>query len=293
MSKKQLLRTLLILLLALAFFGLVFLALRLSLAADQPVERKLGMLLALATFSLLISAAGMKWALAARSGSPIEFGFPSQALLALICAYGLPFLLFTLPDMLAAWTEYYRPVHPLLLPGAGFPWFILWSSLVLLAILMINLPASLRKISPVRLPLSTLVAGGLAGLGCFLTGAFLLQLIGSPDQLARPDLGAPGALIWVVIAACALIINPLAAGWFWRVWMLERAPARLSPSAWLVVTAVLFAAAQLRPLLLLPAFVLGLVCAWLAEQTRSLIPAMIAHAVFNLLMLLLTPTALL
>ncbi len=283
------------LLLALGGLGLGGWALRLWVNDPaRPIESKIGAIAAAALLSLLLGLAGLRRALPAlrkRTASPRW-----SVLWWLTCAYLPAWLAFTLPEMLVLLRQ--RPASLGLLrmvgpPGltAGQPEAFLWQGLVLaLGLLLLRPP---RPSWPPRPQWGSLAVGLLAGMALWLGCSFLLGLLLAPFQglfAPHPAPLAPALLLLLAVLAC------LAAPWALEsTFRLPGSPLQAAfplrrPA---LSTALLYALLQARPLLFLPAFGFSLGLSLLAQRTQERAPVILAHAVFNLLMLVVHPELLL
>jgi membrane protease YdiL (CAAX protease family) len=173
-------------------------------------------------------------------------------------------------------------------------WVYIWQA----AALAVAAPAFLRrktegKIASVSLRLSIrrtlrekkewLALGALAGLGLWLAGAFLISLL---DPATTASARAPSFLN----SAC-LFVGILIAPWAEEIFYRRQLPSRLTPrlgeTGAMLSSVLLFAFLQLNPLLILPALLLGAANTLLTLRSGSLMPAILAHTVFNLLALFL------
>lgn len=283
------------LLLAAGGLGLGWWALRLWINDPvRPVESKIGAIAAAALLSLLLGLAGLRRALPAlrkRTASPRW-----SVLWWLTCAYLPAWLAFTLPEMLVLLSQrsaslgLLRVVGP---PGlaAGQPEAFLWQSLVLgLGLLLPRLP---HLSWPPRPRLESLAVGLLGGMALWLGCNFLLGLLLAPFQGLFVPLSAslaPTLRLLLVVVGC------LAAPWALESTFrlpgspLQAAFALRRPA---LSIALVYALLQARPLLFLPAFGFSLGLSLLAQRTQDRAPVILAHAVFNLLMLIVHPELLL
>lgn len=286
------------LLLALGGLGLGWWALRLWVNDPvRPVESKIGAIAAAALLSLLLGLAGLRRALPAlqrRTASPRW-----SILWWLACAYLPAWLALTLPEMLVLLRQ--RPASLGLLrvvgpPGlaAGQPEAFLWQSLVLgLGLLLPRLP-HLRRLSwPARPRLENLAVGLLGGMALWLGCTFLLGLLLAPFQGLFTPLSTPLAPALRLLLA---VVGCLAAPWALEsTFRMPHSPVQAAfplrrPT---LSIALVYALLQGRPLLFLPAFGFSLGLSLLAQRTQGRAPVILAHAVFNLLMLVVHPELLL
>lgn len=97
--------------------------------------------------------------------------------------------------------------------------------------------------------------------------------------------------VWLVVVS-AVIVAPLAEEFFFRRvlqgWVESIWPGRRAAAAAIVVSAAAFAAAHVgQGLAHVPLFFLGLVLGFVARQGGSLLPAILLHALFNLVSVVL------
>jgi membrane protease YdiL (CAAX protease family) len=133
----------------------------------------------------------------------------------------------------------------------------------------------------------------LAGMGLWLIGTFLFSLSMAGfhiPQPVRPPLSIPlNLLLW----GAALVIAPVTQELLFRKMLVQQLSQKM-PLFWAcLVSAALFATLQMRPLLWLPAFVLGLGLSLLFQSTGKLRTVILAHAVINVLTIFLSWTAIL
>lgn len=136
--------------------------------------------------------------------------------------------------------------------------------------------------------LAVVVAGMLA-LGQVLDSATALAGLGGQGTLAdvrRALAGASGPELFVAVVALGPLAGP-AEELFFRGYMQTRLRARLGAGPAVGLAAAAFAVLHLDWLHGLLAFVLGLYLGWITELTGSVLPAMVAHAVNNMLFTLL------
>jgi membrane protease YdiL (CAAX protease family) len=172
-------------------------------------------------------------------------------------------------------------------------WVFLWQALALgvLAVGMARRDAGGERLlawlakqvrSAVERP-QWLAVGLLAGLGAWLTGAFFASLFSGGQVGAGGGLSpALAGITWLM----GITLAPWAGEGFYRGELLARLRSRLGENGAALAGALIYAVLLLRPLFILPAFTLGLANAWLAKKSGSLLPAILAHWLFNLLLLL-------
>ncbi|MFM2055219.1 MAG: hypothetical protein RL456_3256 [Pseudomonadota bacterium] len=183
----------------------------------------------------------------------------------------------------------------LLLGPAADPLFLVLAAqaaaLLPVLVLLPVLGARALGLGPCR-PLAVLAgaAWGVVALGVSLAGFGLtVLLIGQPPESERAvervlhglhaDLGAIGLL------AIAALLPGVVEELLFRGVILRGLRCRLSPSAAVIITALLFAALHLSPWRFLPQLLMGCLMGWLALRHGSVWPAVAAHAVHNGLVL--------
>jgi membrane protease YdiL (CAAX protease family) len=234
---------------------------------------------------------------------------------------GLIVVLAVLPSFIIAITfavvahTVIRPTQSLLAellmqPEASLwrPWVFLWQMLVLAFALWITVPSSQISINEDRqktllgkvtawlkrnLPNKrSFIASLLGGLALWLVFTFIQSIAASFSQ---PWLDLSGGSetpiplgLSIVLAFLALAIAPWLEETFFRGFLMDHWQSHLTPLLANACVAAVFAFLPMRPLLWLPAFLLGFGLGILRQ--RSGLPAAIfAHILFNALMLLLNP----
>jgi hypothetical protein len=149
-------------------------------------------------------------------------------------------------------------------------------------------PGRLLRLAP--LTLDNCLAGPLAGLGLWLVAYFCYNLL-TPPAPRLPDPNIPGALpglpfaLQAAVIFIALAVAPWAEETFFRGRLLPLWQTKMG--VWgMLLAAAIYATLQLRPLLWLPAFILAVGLSLVMRASGRLAPAILAHIVFNLLMLL-------
>jgi len=281
-----------------ALVGLLWAFLRWLMSSTRlPVELKLVFLISTALLCLLAGLVGLSIFLR-RHGRPQISVLPAGVVLAL--AYLVPALTFLLPDWLNLLRGGQAPQASLIsFSGAssltaGQPWFFIWQALVLTGYalsrqwvrgrqLAARPAAASAKTIPIPAfipPVWPVLAGLLSGLGLWLAGAFLFSLlVPAANRQVLPVLPALHATTLII----ALTIAPYAEESFFRGELFNRWQARLGNPLTTLLTASLYGLLQVHPARGLPAFLLGLGLAALTRRTRHLLPAILAHAVYNAL----------
>ncbi|MCD4673781.1 MAG: CPBP family intramembrane metalloprotease [Anaerolineaceae bacterium] len=278
---------LLLILTALALAAVLWVVLRsLTQSPHLSIEWRLFLLLIAALLSLWIGLGGVTFLLKQYGRSLADVLSISVIL---ILAYLIPTLAFVIPD----WINQSLSDPKTLLPGgllgtaglaAGQPWFYLWQTLVL-AGSSLTRPSKLARAASDNAALHWQVTASLlTGLAAWLAGAFIYGLVSTPYP-AEPS--PPSAILQATLLGVSILIAPWAEEHFFRGEILPRWEASLGRTQAVLASAALFATLQLRPLLWLPAFVVGLMLAELALRTRRLIYPILAHALCNLLFFLL------
>ncbi|MEA4909524.1 MAG: CPBP family intramembrane metalloprotease [Chloroflexi bacterium] len=264
---------------ALAVLALLWWSLH-SLLTDPSlaVSLRLALLAGVALLFLFIALGGLS----------LLFGWQSERggglpgwLAALLLAYLFPVLLLALPG----WLRMDRSGLPAFLQvtalAPGQNWVLyLWQALVLSAYGL----GRLRSLpGPERLSGSfwPVVAGLLTGLATWLAAAFTYGLLAPLEAVPAPVQALP-TFSWGV----AWLAAPWAEEYFYRSVLVRSWQGRLGalPAVW--ASAALFATLQLRPLMWLPAFVCALAWGELRQRSGRLLPAILAHTLFNVLVLL-------
>ncbi len=138
----------------------------------------------------------------------------------------------------------------------------------------------------VRGDIASGIGAGLAGMAASFVILFLILVFGralgydfkEPNQV---PLESPGLLTVIVIGLAVSIIAPIAEETFFRGFLFQ-AVRKWSRFAWAGLwTALLFGLAHVYPLLYLPIGALGFILASVFESRRSIVPCVVAHALFN------------
>ncbi len=283
-----------VLLIAAVLLAMMLLLLRWVVLADSlPTQTRLGALAFAAALCLLVGIGSLGWLLSWRRGETPHFGMTLPAWALILLAYGLPLVLLLLPE----WAVFLsRPADggwQSLLGAAGLsvgqPWLFLWQAVVLASYHPTHPVAAIS--SKATLPRNWLVALSLlTGLGLWLVSMYVFGLIAAQSFLHSTGAPAPPLppVLSIPFGLVAVLLAPWAEESFWRAELFQRWTKPLGLYGSALVTAVLFAALQFRPLLFLPAFLLGLGLALITHHTQRLYPAVLAHMLFNALMLLLS-----
>lgn len=280
-------------------FAAVLLALTLSLlrwvvlAEGLPAQTRLGALAFAAALCLLVGIGSLGWLLSWRRGDVPRFGMALPIWALMLLAYGLPLVLLLLPEWAVFLIRPEAEGWKSLLGGAGLsagqPWLFLWQTMVLAGYrLMRSNPVIASKETPPKFWLAALSL--LIGLGLWLVSMYAFGLMTAlPFFLSAGALNAPPLppALSIPFGLVAVLLAPWAEESFWRAELFQRWIKPLGASGSALAGAVLFAVFQFRPLLFLPALLLGLGTALLTHQTRRLYPAVLAHMLFNFFMLLL------
>lgn len=276
-----------IIILAEVIFGLAaWLVLRwMILSPAVSAEWKLVLISLAALAFLIVGFSSLRMAL-----EPQESRLKARSatmLVVLACAYLVPVLVFVLPD----WLQALRAPVPGRINSAGQPWFFIWQALVLAGYAFLRRwsiplppqPARLEQPTQPSRPVAwpwVLAASLLAGLAVWLAGVYLIDLLSNTFVMDFPPLNP---LFEGFVLLIALTAAPWAEEYFFRIELrslLRPLGGDLYPA---LASAALFSALQARPVLFLPAFCLSLAAHRLTQWTGRLYPAVIAHALFNLL----------
>jgi len=187
------------------------------------------------------------------------------------------------------------------------PWVFFWQVLVLAFALWIGPVSPLsradrpgasiwkRALSRLGndLPAGKLfIAGALGSLALWLVFIFIQSITASFSapwlDLADATPASPSLPVYIIFVVMSLTLAPWAEESFFRGLLLDHWQTKISPVAANLGVAALFAFLPMRPLLWVPAFLLG-VGLGLLRQRSGLPAAILAHILFNGLMLLLTP----
>lgn len=284
------LRIVLFFLPAAVIFGLLLLLLRIAFTSPAfTIEWKLGLLLGSAALCLLLAVTGLGFSL--RWRRKVSFDFPS--LWVLVPAFIAPMLVLLWPAWVDLWLRLPRRLFWPSLLGieglvAGQPWFYLWSVTLLGGYAVFRARSRKRKsfLADLRAGLMgapwLIVLGLLAGLGFWLVSMFTFSLLAGALPRSSPPL-LP--FLRVVHTLVALLAAPWVVETFFRGELRSRWEARLGGWGASLASAALFATLQFRILLWLPIFLLGIGLAELCRRSGRLLPAVLAHTLYNLLAL--------
>lgn len=257
-------------------------------------EWKLVLLMLVALFCLMLSMLTAEFWI--RQRGRVQSG-TLPVVIVLAAAYGVPAVIFLLPDMLnisllpapeGVLADLARVEH--LVPGQ--PWFFIWQALVLAGYSLsrqIFQRKSVRSVSRSEPLFSSLpvvwqiLDGLLAGLGLWLAASFLYLIFAPPSlQNFPPLIITPLRMITFIVA---LLAAPWAEERFFREELIAKWQGRLGWTGSALASAALFAVlqAQIRTWLLLPAFLLGFGMAQLICLTHSRRAAFVAHILYNIL----------
>jgi len=248
-----------------------------------PAETRLALLFMLTLLVLGFSVGGFGYVLRRAKFIPI--------VITLGLAYGLPALVYVLLsgvlqtrlDPLSAALQQLS-----LLPGLflGQPWLYLLPTLTL-AFLgpPVTLPNPVgRAVQIPSLPIG-LLTGALLGLAAgfvYSLGVAIIEAGPSAEMLNR-SFELP-LLVRLVTLLVAVFVAPWATERFFRGELLARWQPVLGPAGAALATSAVYATLQFRPLLWLPAFLVGLGLAGMVQHSGRLREAIVAHAAANLVL---------
>ncbi len=139
-----------------------------------------------------------------------------------------------------------------------------------------------------------LIAGGLAGLGCWLAAVFLKRLLTgmipalTSGYLLQSQYGLANWSYWVN-GMVFIGVAPLVEEIFLRGYVLPTWTAAWGISRGWIATALLSALLTVNPLAFPAVFLFSLGMAWLVSHVKHIAPAWVAHLVFNGLFIVLMP----
>ncbi|MDX9864600.1 MAG: type II CAAX endopeptidase family protein [Anaerolineaceae bacterium] len=251
----------------------------LNQSPQLTMEWRLLLMLTAALLSLWIGLGGISLILK-RQGRSLDHNV--YIVITLVLAYLIPAVIFVLPDWLIPFAVETPPAARL---AAGQPWFYLWQALALAGSGFIRISGRLTLSPAKQLAFHwQLTLSLLTGLTAWLFAAFLYALLSTPFPV-EPD--PPSDILQAALFIVSVLIAPWAEERFFRGEILPAWEDSHGRTPAILFSAALFATLQLRPLLWLPAFVIGLALGELALRTRRLIYPILAHALINLLFFLL------
>jgi membrane protease YdiL (CAAX protease family) len=210
----------------------------------------------------------------------------------IVLAFIAPLLIIWLPDLVViyvTWTT--QQSSPIVFSQEGHPWLPVLQAIALFILLLANGDIHLAVKIP-KLSRSTLAEITLWGIGLWLILIFSARLadLFLPIKEAA---GLSGSPILVLIATIAgLVLLPVGEEIFFRGRLLAQWQSRFGLTTGGLLTAAIFALAGMRPVLWLPAFLIGIGLNWLAAKGQGLPAPILAHAVINLFVLLILPSIL-
>ena len=129
---------------------------------------------------------------------------------------------------------------------------------------------------------------GLAGLGTWLAGSYCFQLMNLlVPNAERQNFGMSPTRVW--LSALLVLALPVLEGLFFRGRLLPQLQSKLGPIYGIFACAGISSFLSLQPILWIPAFLGGLIFNFLADQGEGLHSSIYAHAVFNVLALMVIP----
>jgi membrane protease YdiL (CAAX protease family) len=250
---------------------------------DWSAETRLALLFLLTLLVLGFSVGGFGYVLRQAKFSPI--------MITLALAYGLPALVYALLGgaLQTRFDPFSAALQQLsLLPGLflGQPWLYLLPTLTLAFVGSPNiLPVPVERSGQLPSISVGLLAGGLLGLAAgfaYSLSAAIVESGPAADILTRSS--ELPLLVRLVTLLVAVLIAPWAIERFFRGELLARWQPYLGRTGAALATAALYATLQFRPLMWLPAFLVGLGLAGLVQHTGRLREAIAAHAAANLVL---------
>jgi len=176
---------------------------------------------------------------------------------------------------------------------------VFWVKLPLSGVVLASI--SLGVMGPARLPLLTVqrrhlwlgLASALLLYGIFWVGKWVLMGLfpSTSDQIAYVYQRGQGASPWLIGPLLLLISSP-AEEIYWRGLLQRVLVRRVGPMSGLLLATAGYALAYiwtLSAMLVLAAFVAGLVWGWIYLMERSLVPAIVSHSLWSLLVFVLLP----
>jgi membrane protease YdiL (CAAX protease family) len=251
----------------------------LNQSPQLSIEWRLLLMLSASLLSLWIGLGGISLILK-RQGRALDDNL--YIVIILVVAYLIPALIFVIPDWLVPSIDEMPGIARV---AAGQPWFYLWQALALSGSVFIRIRGKQTRPTPDKPAFHwQLTISLLAGLTAWLIAAFIYSLLSTPFP-ATPT--PPSDIMQAALLSVGVLIAPWAEERFFRGEILAKWEASYGRTRAILFSAVLFATVQLRPLLWLPAFVVGLALAELALRTRRLFYPILAHALVNLLFFLI------
>ena len=261
----------------LVLLAIVLYSLRQS--SQLSIEWRLFLILSAALLSLWIALGGVSLILK-RQGRSLNDSL--YIIIVLVLAYLIPAVIFVIPDWLAPSTDGIARIARL---AAGQPWFYLWQALALAGSSFVRIPNKKPRSTSDKPAFHwQLTISLLAGLAAWLIAAFIFGLLSTPFTVIP---NRPSDILLAVLLSVSVFIAPWAEEHFFRGEILPKWEASYGRTRAILFSAALFATVQLRPLLWLPTFVVGVALAELSLRSHRLIYPIIAHALVNLLFFLL------
>jgi membrane protease YdiL (CAAX protease family) len=167
-------------------------------------------------------------------------------------------------------------------PGLGMPWLYFWQNIILLIILL----RERDHAAPTKFDRRVLIFSLFLGAGVGICSAFVIGLL---DSISLVSYHAPqlSPVSYILIMFVSIFVAPLAAEMVFRKRLLDLWQPSWGFTKAMLASSIVYAFLQLRPLVILPAFILGCCLSWLYWYTKKLVYPIIAHLVFNILMLVL------
>jgi membrane protease YdiL (CAAX protease family) len=132
-----------------------------------------------------------------------------------------------------------------------------------------------------------ILIGVFAGLGLWLVIIFMQTGLRSfLDIDIQSELMPPDQPNWLILLG-AIIVGPWSIETLFRKLMITQWEPKIGFDRACLLSAAMYATFQLRPMIWLPAFLMGISLAVLARYRKSLLPSIIAHATFNIMVILL------
>jgi membrane protease YdiL (CAAX protease family) len=250
------------------------------LSPNLSLTWKMTGVLLVALIFLVAGSAGIVWTIRRLDRRNRLLSF--RPWLVLASAYLLPVLLIAFPYFFTLQILPWRV--DILAPGPQYfitslwrPWFVFWQALILG---IAGLGSQIRRVPlfsrgwPAQFPWTLLTGFGLA-----LSCAFIVSLSGWVTPMSQSAI--PPGWYWAILA-----VSVTALPWSEEVFFRGYLPY-LWPAGGILARlgfALVFSLAQLRPALIIPAFLAALVLDELTRRTKNLAPAVFAHVLVNLLL---------